>query len=132
MSSNFNYDNMGEVAKVDSSNLPVDKSSTDAVEEDAGVGDEFEFYITDEKCQAMQSRIDMDEFISPTGLRKHLHVLVCWQDKVLENYDISLLNSLPEIYKSGLFSKRSQEAISLYACLEAFLKEEPLGPEDMW
>jgi hypothetical protein len=25
-----------------------------------------------------------------------------------------------------------QESVSLYKCLEAFLKEEPLGPEDMW
>ncbi|KAJ9542934.1 hypothetical protein OSB04_029440 [Centaurea solstitialis] len=51
---------------------------------------------------------------------------------MLEKYDQSLLGSPAEVYKPAFFSKRPQEAISLYKCLEAFLKEEPLGPEDMW
>ncbi|KHN34173.1 Ubiquitin carboxyl-terminal hydrolase 8 [Glycine soja] len=29
-------------------------------------------------------------------------------------------------------TQRMQESVSIYKCLEAFLKEEPLGPEDMW
>ena len=132
--SDFDHDrgNLDEAAKVDASDLPVDESKAYAAEEGDCAGDEFEFYVTDDKCQTMHSRIDMDGSISFTGLQKQLHVLVCWQDKASENYDASLLSSLPEIYKSGLFSKKPQEPISLYTCLEAFLKEEPLGPDDMW
>jgi len=39
---------------------------------------------------------------------------------------------LPEVLKPQLYARRPQESVSLYKCLEAFLKEEPLGPEDMW
>ncbi|XP_020266514.1 ubiquitin carboxyl-terminal hydrolase 8 [Asparagus officinalis] len=124
--------NVGEFAKVESSNGPENEGIAEAAEVGDCVQDEFQFYITDEKCQAMHSKIDMDESTSLTGLQKQLHVIVCWQEKAPEKYDIELLNSLPEIYKSALFSKRPQEPISLYSCLEAFLKEEPLGPEDMW
>ncbi|KAI5342698.1 hypothetical protein L3X38_010574 [Prunus dulcis] len=46
-------------------------------------------------------------------------------------YDTRLLSSLAEIFKSSLFAKKPQESVSLYKCLEAFLKEEPLGPEDV-
>lgn len=28
--------------------------------------------------------------------------------------------------------KTKQEAVSLFSCLDSFLKEEPLGPDDMW
>ncbi|CDY16616.1 BnaC09g36570D [Brassica napus] len=48
----------------------------------------------------------------------------------LDVYDTCLLSSLPEVSKFG--TKRPQETVSLYKCLEAFLKEEPLGPDDMW
>nr|ABA99902.2 Ubiquitin carboxyl-terminal hydrolase family protein, expressed [Oryza sativa Japonica Group] len=54
------------------------------------------------------------------------------KDNGLEQYNFSSLDNLPEIYKAVLFSRRPQETCSLYACLEAFIKEEPLGPEDMW
>ncbi|KAI4386154.1 hypothetical protein MLD38_004113 [Melastoma candidum] len=45
---------------------------------------------------------------------------------------MNILLSLPETFKSGIVGKRAQESISLYKCLEAFLIDEPLGPEDMW
>ena len=62
---------------------------------------------------------------------KQLNVLVCWPKKYIAEYDTRLLSSLAEVFKSSLFAKKPQESVSLYKCLEAFLKEEPLGPEDV-
>lgn len=122
-----------EVTEMDMCSHMADFEATaDAAEAEKDFMDEFQFYLTDEKCQVMHSKIEMSESISLTGLQKQLHVLVYWQDKAMGRYNISLLNFLPEIHKSELFAERPQESVSLYACLEAFLKEEPLGPEDMW
>jgi len=59
-------------------------------------------------------------------------VSVSWQDNGLKQYNLDSMDSLPEVFKTVLFARRPQETCSLYACLEAFIKEEPLGPEDMW
>ncbi|ESR43742.1 hypothetical protein CICLE_v100137952mg, partial [Citrus x clementina] len=41
--------------------------------------------------------------------------------------------NLPEVFKNGPVTKKARtEPLSLYTCLEAFLREEPLVPEDMW
>lgn len=93
---------------------------------------ELQFYLTDEKGAVKDSKIVINELIPMTGLPGRFNVLVCWPEKQTEQYDTSLLSSLPEIFKSGFLAKRPQESVSLYKCLEAFLKEEPLGPEDMW
>ncbi|KAK1287055.1 Ubiquitin carboxyl-terminal hydrolase 8 [Acorus calamus] len=95
-------------------------------------GFEFKFYLTDEKGEKMHSEIKMNEPISVTGLEKRLYVLVSWPDELNEQFDMRLMNYLPEIFKPGFFLKRPQETVSLYQCLEEFLKEEPLGPEDKW
>ncbi|PKI63580.1 hypothetical protein CRG98_016024, partial [Punica granatum] len=50
-----------------------------------------------------------------------------------EKYDTQYLENLPEVCKYGHVSKKTRtEPLSLYTCLEAFLREEPLVPEDMW
>lgn len=90
---------------------------------------ELNFYLTDEKGMTRNSKLEMNGPLSVLG--GHLFVHACWADKTVEQYDMRLLDSLPEVFKPG-FGKRPQESISLYTCLEAFLKEEPLGPEDMW
>lgn len=61
-------------------------------------------------------------------------VFINWSQKDLKNYDTSRLEILPEVNKYGPpLPKRSRgEPLSLYACLDAFLREEPLVPEDMW
>ncbi|KAB2606395.1 ubiquitin carboxyl-terminal hydrolase 8 [Pyrus ussuriensis x Pyrus communis] len=92
---------------------------------------EFQFYITDEKGISKDRKIVMNDIVEREKT-KRLHVLVCWPKKYIEQYDTRLLCSLPEVFKTGLFAKKPQESVSLYKCLEAFLKEEPLGPEDMW
>ncbi|XP_068649736.1 ubiquitin carboxyl-terminal hydrolase 8 isoform X2 [Aristolochia californica] len=108
--------------------------SMDAVDDSNDSNSKYglEFYLTDEKGLTKLSQISMDEPIRISGSNRRLNVLVCWSDVTSQQYDMHLLNSLPEVFKSGFFTKRSQETVSLYACLEAFLKEEPLGPEDMW
>ncbi|KAF9595468.1 hypothetical protein IFM89_000386 [Coptis chinensis] len=94
---------------------------------------EVEFYLTNDKGMKIKdSKMEMDEEISVTEITGRLNLHVNWSDKLIERYDTQHLSSLPEIFKSGFFAKRPQESVSLYSCLEAFLKEEPLGPEDMW
>lgn len=93
---------------------------------------DVKFYFADDSGSVKGSDIIMDELVDFTERTRWLTILVCWSDKMLEKYDQHLLGSPAEVYKPALFSKRPQESISLYKCLEAFLKEEPLGPEDMW
>ncbi|KAL2320608.1 hypothetical protein Fmac_029577 [Flemingia macrophylla] len=60
-------------------------------------------------------------------------VYIDWSQKLLEKYDTHPLESLPEVLKYGPVTKKARtEPLSLYTCLEAFLREEPLVPEDMW
>lgn len=92
----------------------------------------LQFYLADEKGTTRESEITMNEPVLVKGMSRKLNVLVCWPEKIVEEYDTCLLSRLPEVFKSVLFSKRPQESVSLYKCLEAFLKEEPLGPDDMW
>ncbi|XP_044477487.1 ubiquitin carboxyl-terminal hydrolase 9-like [Mangifera indica] len=74
--------------------------------------------------------IKKDTVIKPG---KCIKVLLDWTDNVRELYDPSFLEDLPEVHKTGFTVKKTrQEAISLFSCLDAFLTEEPLGPDDMW
>ncbi|KAL3742844.1 hypothetical protein ACJRO7_018193 [Eucalyptus globulus] len=60
-------------------------------------------------------------------------IMLDWTERERELYDANYLMDLPEVHKSGFTVKKTrQEAISLFSCLDAFLKEEPLGPDDMW
>lgn len=62
-----------------------------------------------------------------------LHLVINWSTELSEKYEIQCLENLPEVCKYGHVSKKARtEPLSLYACLEAFLREEPLVPEDMW
>ncbi|EOY33223.1 hypothetical protein QUC31_019057 [Theobroma cacao] len=93
---------------------------------------ELQFYLTDEKGIVKESQIIMGETVPAAGVSGRLHVLASWPEKYVKEYDTQLLSSLPQIFKSCFFTKRPQESVSLYKCLQAFLMEEPLGPEDMW
>ncbi|GLT44349.1 hypothetical protein SLA2020_182540 [Shorea laevis] len=108
----------------------VNTSGRNWVESNADAA--LQFYLTDEKGAVRESKIVMNEPVEVTGAPSQLNVLVCWQEKHVQQYDTGLLSSFPQIFKSGSFAKRPQESVSLYKCLKAFLMEEPLGPEDMW
>lgn len=56
-----------------------------------------------------------------------------WTPELSGMYDITCLEGLPEVLKYGPATKKARsEPLSLYACLEAFLREEPLVPDEMW
>ncbi|XP_010908130.1 ubiquitin carboxyl-terminal hydrolase 9 [Elaeis guineensis] len=85
--------------------------------------------LTDEKG-ASRISIFTDSSIFPGFCGR---VLMDWSDREHELYDFSFLEDLPEVFKSGFMLKKTrQEAVTLFSCLETFLKEEPLGPDDMW
>ncbi|XP_057438932.1 ubiquitin carboxyl-terminal hydrolase 8-like [Lotus japonicus] len=91
---------------------------------------DFEFYFASES--GIEDKMTLSDPLPDTLSPKGLVVVVFWSDDMLKKYDKNLLGSLPDVFKPQLFTKRTQESISIYKCLEAFLKEEPLGPEDMW
>ncbi|GJN35548.1 hypothetical protein PR202_gb24336 [Eleusine coracana subsp. coracana] len=103
-----------------------------SLEDESGTEDAMQFFLINEKFSDQHLKIEMDQPVTLKGSQKRLHVAVCWQDSGLEQYNLGSLDSLPEVYKAVLFSRRPQDTCSLYACLEAFIKEEPLGPDDMW
>ncbi|KAI3802030.1 hypothetical protein L1987_30153 [Smallanthus sonchifolius] len=59
-------------------------------------------------------------------------LFIDWSPKLLQKYETHYLEKLPEVFKYGPAKKARAEPLSLYTCLEAFLREEPLVPEDMW
>lgn len=112
-----------------SSGLP----ETSDKEESNGQSDTgFQFYLTDEKGTEKFSEIAADEPLEPAPKTARLNVLVSWSERMVKRYNVKPFDSLPEVFKSGFYTKKTQETVSLYKCLEAFLKEEPLGPDDMW
>ncbi|KAL1568811.1 ubiquitinyl hydrolase 1 [Salvia divinorum] len=89
----------------------------------------FQLCITDDNGYSWRP-IMKNTPIRPGRLAKFL---VEWTEKEHEIYNASHLQVLPEVHKSQIFANKSkQEAVSLFSCLDAFLKEEPLGPDDMW
>lgn len=89
----------------------------------------FQLFVTDgnsSNCQPIEKN-------SVVNSGRIVKVFLDWTDREHDLYDISYLKDLPEVHKAGFTVKKTrQEAISLFTCLEAFLKEEPLGPDDMW
>nr|XP_043636316.1 ubiquitin carboxyl-terminal hydrolase 5-like [Erigeron canadensis] len=56
-----------------------------------------------------------------------------WSPELAKKYKMQYLQNLPEVFKNGQGMKKARiEPLSLYSCIEAFLREEPLVPEDMW
>lgn len=69
----------------------------------------------------------------PSASSSSILVYTDWSQKLLDKYHTHYLENLPEVFKYGPVTKKARtEPLSLYTCLEAFLREEPLVPEDMW
>ncbi|PVH63453.1 hypothetical protein PAHAL_2G031500 [Panicum hallii] len=94
--------------------------------------EDFEFYLRNERGDVQQQKIEINELDLLETIPSRLHVNVHWQQNASIQYAASMLNSLPEINKLELTPKGTEDSVALHGCLEAFLKEEPLGPEDMW
>ena len=109
-------------------------SSDDSLNSDDEVGTSlcFRIHFSDDRGIRKCGRIKLNEPLYVPVASKKLNLLVRWSGRMMKQYDTSRLNSLPEICRPGSPASRSQESVSLYRCLEGFLKEEPLGPDDMW
>lgn len=97
----------------------------------------FRFSLGEERFGARQVVIEMDKTLptnfSTARTNTRIQIAVDWSEEALEQYDVKQLEVASEVSRAGFQVKKPrQEAVSLYSCLEAFLKEEPLGPEDMW
>ncbi|KAI8562828.1 hypothetical protein RHMOL_Rhmol03G0065500 [Rhododendron molle] len=110
-----------------------DEKSDSAPGDDSNLNPDFEFYLMEERTLLRKcSKIQMTEPTPMKVLTGKINVLVSWSDRMTKLYDTCVLSSLPQVCKPRLPTKQPRESVSLYKCLEAFLKEEPLGPEDMW
>ncbi|CAK9310834.1 unnamed protein product [Citrullus colocynthis] len=98
------------------------------VEEASEKESSFQLLLTDDKGLSCKP-IDKDSTIKYGPLIK---VFLDWNDREHESYDVSYIKDLPPVHQTRFMKKTRQEAISLFSCLEAFLTEEPLGPDDMW
>ncbi|KAF5179141.1 Ubiquitin carboxyl-terminal hydrolase [Thalictrum thalictroides] len=107
-------------------NQSVDKMEVDQLSNGM---DSFILSLTDEKGMHCSS-IENDFHFRQDHI---MRVTLDWSGREYDMYDISYLEDLPMVLKAGFTTKMIRpEAISLFSCLEAFLKEEPLGPDDMW
>ncbi|XP_022958477.1 ubiquitin carboxyl-terminal hydrolase 9-like isoform X2 [Cucurbita moschata] len=61
-----------------------------------------------------------------------IKVFLDWTDRERKLYDVGYIEDFPPVHQTRFMKKTRQEATSLFSCLEAFLTEEPLGPDDMW
>lgn len=128
-------DTDNELAKIESgslSNSDNSWSSDDEMGANLPVPSDFQFHVTNERGILRGQSIKVGKPLDVSGAAKKVHVLVSWSEKMLKRYDTSHLSLLPEVFKPGFLATKPQEFVSLYKCLEGFLKEEPLGPEDMW
>ncbi|CAA6664080.1 unnamed protein product [Spirodela intermedia] len=90
-------------------------------------------HMIDENNVYIDLSIGEEKTIRVPSSLSSMRVFVDWSREDLQKYDTSVLENLPEVLKYGPAPKKARsEPLSLYACLEAFLREEPLVPEDMW
>eukprot|EP00271_Cylindrocystis_brebissonii_P006579 TRINITY_DN19356_c0_g1_i1.p1 TRINITY_DN19356_c0_g1~~TRINITY_DN19356_c0_g1_i1.p1 ORF type:complete len:1040 (+),score=135.10 TRINITY_DN19356_c0_g1_i1:151-3270(+) len=69
-----------------------------------------------------------------SGISDARCVSLDWSAEGLALYDLRTLEKLPEVLKpfQQPMKNKREGAVTLFSCLEGFLKEEPLGPDDMW
>ena len=89
----------------------------------------FKLYLSDDKGH-VRNPIEED---SNHVLGQPMRLLMDWSYREHEIYNLKYMDDLPDVFKPGFMSKKTrQEAVNLFSCLDAFLKDEPLGPDDMW
>ncbi|ESQ38494.1 hypothetical protein EUTSA_v10028406mg [Eutrema salsugineum] len=122
---NGNLPNAAADETSESRSSPDDTEMDDASDRELS----FRIFLTDERGSNFKP-LQPDSSVNPGTVTR---VLVEWNQGEHEKYDSSYLSDLPEVHKTSFSTKKTrQEAISLFSCLEAFLAEEPLGPDDMW
>ncbi|KAL7124612.1 hypothetical protein ABFS83_14G060800 [Erythranthe nasuta] len=89
--------------------------------------------LVDENNACIDLTVGDDKVVKLSSSSMSILVFVDWSQNLLSSYDTSHIENLPEVCKYGHVSKKARnEPLSLYTCLEGFLREEPLVPEDMW
>ncbi|KAK4408742.1 Ubiquitin carboxyl-terminal hydrolase 5 [Sesamum angolense] len=135
--------NCGAVTSSNASVTASDQSHADSDVTNARKGDGGNFKLTsleklplqlvDENNACIDLTVGDDKVVKLSSSSMSILVFVDWSQKLLGSYDTSNIENLPEVCKYGHVSKKARnEPLSLYTCLEAFLREEPLVPEDMW
>ncbi|EPS68125.1 hypothetical protein M569_06655 [Genlisea aurea] len=108
----------------------------DSMDEDAGDGDVLMDVSSPSSSFSMGFEMSMDESLSSSS--KTFQVTVRWSEELIHQYDIFLLSQHPVVclpMSSPVNAGPScddDSRISLYKCVENFLKEDRLGPTDMW
>ncbi|KAH7686774.1 ubiquitin carboxyl-terminal hydrolase 4/11/15 protein [Dioscorea alata] len=119
------------IALTDNHTLPNGKdllAHSMEIETTANGSPSLQLVMTDERGISGITVNDDITFVAPVSSIK---LFLNWSQREHEVYDASYLEDLPGVHHSGN-KKTRQEPVSLFSCLDAFLKEEPLGPEDMW
>ncbi|KAH1194524.1 Ubiquitin carboxyl-terminal hydrolase 5 [Glycine max] len=89
--------------------------------------------LVDDNNACIDLSMGEEKVVKLSPLSPKILVYIDWSQKLLEKYDTHPLETLPEVLKYGPVTKKARtEPLSLYTCLEAFLREEPLVPEDMY
>jgi ubiquitin carboxyl-terminal hydrolase 4/11/15 len=110
-------------------------SMSDTVNKDGNAVTLFKLplQLVEESNACVDLSVGEDKAIKLSSTSTSVLVYVDWSRELLEKYDTHYLENLPEVFKYGPVNKKARtEPLSLYTCLEAFLREEPLVPEDMW
>uniref|UniRef100_A0ACD5TK19 Uncharacterized protein n=1 Tax=Avena sativa TaxID=4498 RepID=A0ACD5TK19_AVESA len=90
---------------------------------------QFKLYLSDDKGHVRNPIEEDSNHVFGLTMR----LLMDWSDREHGIYNLKYMDDLPDVFKPGFMSKKTrQEAVNLFSCLDAFLKDEPLGPDDMW
>ncbi|KAH9738781.1 ubiquitin carboxyl-terminal hydrolase 5 [Citrus sinensis] len=132
------FDPSSMVTTVDPSGEAHSNSSSNIAKEDASSSKavtlpNLPLQLVDESNVCFDLSVEGDKTIRIPSSSTSIVVYVDWSQKLLEKYNTHFLENLLEVFKNGPVTKKARtEPLSLYTCLEAFLREEPLVPEDMW
>ena len=88
--------------------------------------------LVDENNACIDLSIGEEKAFKIPSSSRAILVFIDWSHKLLDNYESTCLENLPDVKNGAVTKKTRNEPLSLYTCLEAFLREEPLVPEDMW
>ncbi|GER54592.1 ubiquitin carboxyl-terminal hydrolase [Striga asiatica] len=126
--------NPGQVtaSKASSAQSHADPKASGPRKGDVGAS-KLPLQLVDENNACIDLTVGGDMVVKLSSSSMSILVFVDWSQKLLANYDTTHIENLAEVCKSVHVSKKARnEPLSLYTCLEAFLREEPLVPEDMW
>nr|APO15833.1 ubiquitin-conjugating enzyme E2 [Sesuvium portulacastrum] len=122
-----------ETSKEDA-DFPASSTLKDSKNDETSVFPKLPLQLVDENNVCIDLAVGDEKAIKISSSLTSILVFINWSKKLLERYDTSSLEHLPEVCKNGPPAKKTRtEPLSLYSCLEAFLREEPLVSEpDMW